>query len=159
MDEFKDKFTDIEVQFNFHNKVMDNHSNALRRFEERVHENQNTMNTNTQNLKHGMRRPRRLWTMSTTLSKLFFIADTIQDLLAPRALIPQGHMMIPSMLLDATKIHTTIMWIFKDNINLKTHTTIMWMLKDNHRHKERHLMLLKVHLNLKKDKATLMKTP
>ena len=97
--------------------------------------------------------PRRLWTMSTTLSKLFFIADTIQDLLAPRALIPQGHMMILAMLLGATKTHTTIMWILKDNIILKTHTTIMWMLK------EMHLMLIKVQLTVKKDKAILRKMP
>ena len=66
--------------------------------------------------------------------------------------------MILVMLLDATKSHTTIMWILKD-IALKTHTTIMWMIKDNHRHKEMHLMLLKVHLTVKKDKAILMKTP
>ena len=99
--------------------------------------------------------------MSTTLSNCFsmIVVDTIQDLLAPRALIAQGHMMTLAMLLGATGIHTTIMWILKDNIILKTHTTIMWMLKDNHRHKEMHLMLLKVHLTVKKDKATLMKTP
>ena len=63
-----------------------------------------------------------------------------------------------AILLGATGIHTTIMWILKDNIILKIHTTIMWMLKDNHRLKEMHLMLLKVHLLMKKDKAILKKT-
>ena len=67
--------------------------------------------------------------------------------------------MILAILLGATTIHTTIMWILKDNINLKTHTTIMWMLMDNHRLMEMHRMLLKVHLTMKKDMVTLKKTP
>ena len=97
--------------------------------------------------------------MSTTLSKFFFIADTIQDLLAPHALIPPAQVMIKLKANGDLGIHTTIMWILKDNIILKTHTTIMWMLKDSHRHKEMHLMLLKVPLTMKKDKATLRTTP
>ena len=67
--------------------------------------------------------------------------------------------MILAMLLGATTIHATIMWILKDDINLKTHTTIMWMLMDNHRLKEMHLMPLKVHLTMKKDMVTLRKPP
>ena len=99
--------------------------------------------------------------MSTPLLNCYsmIVVDTIQDLLAPRALIPPAQVMIQLKANGDLRIHTTIMWILKDNIVLKTHTPIMWILKDNHHHKEMHIMLLKVHLTRKKDKATLRKMP
>ena len=98
--------------------------------------------------------------MSTTLSNCYsmIVVDTIQDLLAPHALIPPAQVMIKLKANGNLGVHTTIMWILKDNINLKTHTTIMWMLQNSHRHKEMHLRLLKAPLTMKKDKATLKTT-
>ena len=99
--------------------------------------------------------------MSIPLSSCCYmiIVDTVQDLLAPHALIPPAQVMIKLKANGDLGIHTTIMWTLKDNIILTTHTTIMWMFKLSHRLKEMHLMLLKVPLTMKKVKANLMKTP
>ena len=98
--------------------------------------------------------------MSTTLYKSYYIIDTIQGLLALRALIAQGLMTPPLMIVGDIKSHTTIMWRFKANILLKEGRlkVMRHMMIKAAATMPRHHTPAKVNNNMKKATVKIMKT-